>query len=202
MLRHAYRGFSSWLSPQPLGPVSSPLALSPAPPVEHTGFRLQPELLPAQSHGCKRHRRGTRRDAPSRRLVSPFRPQTAISENTITIFSKTWCPYCKRAKALLASKFADEKTKILEWVSTPFCLVIFTETVIGLTSLTRAPRSRTTWPRRLASSLSPTSSLVSPQDFPILDASHNHCADQKHVGGCDKVVALDSEGKLAGLVKA
>ena len=128
-------------------------------------------------------------------------PQTAISENTITIFSKTWCPYCKRAKALLTSKFADEKTKILEWVSTPFCIAILAETVIGLTSLTRARRSRTTWPRRPASGLSPTSSLVSLKDCPILDASHNHCADQKHVGGCDKVVALDSEGKLAGLVK-
>ena len=30
--------------------------------------------------------------------------QTAISENTITIFSKSWCPYCKRAKALLMQR--------------------------------------------------------------------------------------------------
>ena len=29
-----------------------------------------------------------------------------------------------------------------------------------------------------------------------------HSADQKHVGGCDAVVGLDSNGKLASLVSA
>ena len=43
--------------------------------------------------------------------------QTAIAESTITIFSKTWCPYCRRAKALLTEKFPDVSTKILEYVS-------------------------------------------------------------------------------------
>ena len=46
-------------------------------------------------------------------------PQTAISENTITIFSQTWCPYCKRAKALLTTNFPDVQTQILECVA-PF----------------------------------------------------------------------------------
>ncbi|KAF7793469.1 hypothetical protein EIP86_004581 [Pleurotus ostreatoroseus] len=40
--------------------------------------------------------------------------ETAIAGNTITIFSKTWCPYCKRAKQLLTTKFPDAKTQILE----------------------------------------------------------------------------------------
>ena len=31
---------------------------------------------------------------------------------------------------------------------------------------------------------------------------HSTHTDQKHVGGCDAVVALDGQGKLAGLVSA
>ena len=36
----------------------------------------------------------------------------AIAGNKIVIFSKTWCPYCKRAKALLTSDFASLKDQI------------------------------------------------------------------------------------------
>ena len=42
--------------------------------------------------------------------------QTTIADSKIAIFSKSYCPYCKRAKALLTSKFADTPTKILEYV--------------------------------------------------------------------------------------
>ncbi|KAF9055727.1 glutaredoxin [Panaeolus papilionaceus] len=38
----------------------------------------------------------------------------AISSNKITVFSKTWCPYCKRVKGLLSQKFPDVETKIIE----------------------------------------------------------------------------------------
>ncbi|KAH9897957.1 glutaredoxin [Cubamyces lactineus] len=40
--------------------------------------------------------------------------ENTIAENRIAIFSKSYCPYCKRAKALLTSKFPDVPTKILE----------------------------------------------------------------------------------------
>ena len=43
--------------------------------------------------------------------------QAAIANNTITIFSKTYCPYCRRAKSLFASEFPDVKTEILEYVA-------------------------------------------------------------------------------------
>lgn len=43
--------------------------------------------------------------------------QNSISDNTIVVFSKTWCPYCKRAKNLLTSKFPEAQTKILECAS-------------------------------------------------------------------------------------
>ncbi|KAJ7116515.1 glutaredoxin [Mycena epipterygia] len=38
----------------------------------------------------------------------------AIATNKITIFSKSWCPYCKRTKALFAEKFPEEEPLVLE----------------------------------------------------------------------------------------
>ncbi|KAJ7694840.1 thioredoxin-like protein [Mycena rosella] len=40
--------------------------------------------------------------------------ETAISENKIMIFSKSTCPYCRRAKALFAAQFPDEKPVVFE----------------------------------------------------------------------------------------
>ncbi|KAJ7198874.1 thioredoxin-like protein, partial [Mycena pura] len=40
--------------------------------------------------------------------------QATINDNKIAIFSKSWCPYCKRAKALFAAEFPDEKTAVIE----------------------------------------------------------------------------------------
>lgn len=48
--------------------------------------------------------------------------QAAIANNTITIFSKTYCPYCRRAKSLFASEFPDVKTEILEYVANVYLL--------------------------------------------------------------------------------
>jgi thioredoxin-related protein len=42
--------------------------------------------------------------------------QTAINENKIMIFSKSSCPYCKRAKALFAAQFPEEKPVVFEYV--------------------------------------------------------------------------------------
>ncbi|CAL1694199.1 unnamed protein product [Somion occarium] len=40
--------------------------------------------------------------------------ENTIASNKIAIFSKSYCPYCKRAKALLTSEFPEETTEILE----------------------------------------------------------------------------------------
>ncbi|KAJ6577488.1 glutaredoxin [Mycena capillaripes] len=40
--------------------------------------------------------------------------QDAINTNKITIFSKSWCPYCRKAKALFKENFPEEKPYILE----------------------------------------------------------------------------------------
>ncbi|ETW86753.1 glutaredoxin [Heterobasidion irregulare TC 32-1] len=37
-----------------------------------------------------------------------------IAQNQVTIFSKSWCPYCKRAKGLFASDYSDVKVKVIE----------------------------------------------------------------------------------------
>ncbi|KAJ3758773.1 glutaredoxin [Lentinula raphanica] len=39
---------------------------------------------------------------------------SSIDENTITIFSKSWCPYCKASKGLFQREFPDVPTKIFE----------------------------------------------------------------------------------------
>jgi len=38
----------------------------------------------------------------------------AVDGNTVVVFSKSWCPYCKRAKALLATEYAQVKPVIFE----------------------------------------------------------------------------------------
>ncbi|KAM5531335.1 hypothetical protein V8D89_014980 [Ganoderma adspersum] len=94
--------------------------------------------------------------------------ENSISENKIVVFSKTWCPYCKRAKNLLTSKFPEAQTKILE----------LDELQEGdaIQDYLREKTGQRTVP--------------------------NVFINQKHVGGCDAVVALDSQDKLASLVSA
>jgi len=38
----------------------------------------------------------------------------AVAENTVVVFSKTWCPYSKKAKALLRNKYSDAQIAIFE----------------------------------------------------------------------------------------
>ncbi|KAJ7621028.1 glutaredoxin [Roridomyces roridus] len=40
--------------------------------------------------------------------------ETAINDNKIMIFSKSYCPYCKKAKALFAKEFPNETPKVIE----------------------------------------------------------------------------------------
>ncbi|EPQ60274.1 glutaredoxin [Gloeophyllum trabeum ATCC 11539] len=92
--------------------------------------------------------------------------ETTINDNTIAIFSKSYCPYCKRAKALITSKFPNVPTKIYE-------LDEMSEGSDIQDYLTEKTGQRTV-----------------PNIF----------INKKHVGGCDAVTALDSQGQLAKLV--
>ncbi|KAJ7183243.1 glutaredoxin [Mycena filopes] len=40
--------------------------------------------------------------------------ETAIDSHKITIFSKSWCPYCKKTKALFAAEFPEEEPYVIE----------------------------------------------------------------------------------------
>ncbi|KAI0800828.1 glutaredoxin [Fomes fomentarius] len=94
--------------------------------------------------------------------------ENTITDNKITIFSKSYCPYCRRAKALLTSKFPDTQTKILELDE------------IDDGSAIQDYLAEKTGQRTVP----------------------NIFINKKHVGGCDSVVGLDSQGKLAELVSA
>jgi len=37
-----------------------------------------------------------------------------IAENRVVIFSKSYCPYCKSAKELFATRFPDVRVEVLE----------------------------------------------------------------------------------------
>ncbi|KAK1231094.1 Glutaredoxin [Marasmius sp. AFHP31] len=40
--------------------------------------------------------------------------ESSINENTIAVFSKSWCPYCRSAKATLSKDYPDAEVKIYE----------------------------------------------------------------------------------------
>ncbi|KAK7033537.1 Glutaredoxin [Paramarasmius palmivorus] len=40
--------------------------------------------------------------------------ESAIQENKVTVFSKSFCPYCKAAKSLFATNFPDVKLTVYE----------------------------------------------------------------------------------------
>ncbi|WP_114943332.1 glutaredoxin 3 [Microvirga calopogonii] len=83
---------------------------------------------------------------------------------SITIYTKSWCPYCSAAKKLLAEKG-----------------VAFTEIDIEKKPETRAEMIQKANGRSTV-----------PQIF----------IDEKHVGGCDDLYALDDRGQLEPLLQA
>lgn len=199
MLPRLYRAISSSLSPQ--YPVRFPPIIS-----DH-GDRIfiPPFSPPAQNHGCQGSRRCTSTSLFAERTdCSPYLKNT-ISENKITIFSKSYCPYCKRAKALLTSKFPDTPTKILEYAYAKLdssasahmlsCRLDEMEEGSAIQSYLEEKTGQRTVPNIFISEFDTRLSGVQPADI-------MHAIDQKHVGGCDRVVGLDSQGKLASLVSA
>jgi hypothetical protein len=53
---------------------------------------------------------------PSVVLSRSLRAQSTIASKKIVIYSKSYCPYCRRAKQLIQSDFADAETVIVECV--------------------------------------------------------------------------------------
>ncbi|KZT58297.1 glutaredoxin, partial [Calocera cornea HHB12733] len=92
--------------------------------------------------------------------------QSLVSDTKVVIFSKSWCPYCKRAKALILENYPDVPTKILE-----------------LDELSDGDDIQ-------AYLLQKTGQRTVPNVF----------VAQKHIGGCDNVVALQRSGELAKIM--
>ncbi|KAG6813706.1 hypothetical protein H0H92_008113 [Tricholoma furcatifolium] len=40
--------------------------------------------------------------------------KAAVQEKKVVIFSKSWCPYCKKAKGVFADEFPDVETTVYE----------------------------------------------------------------------------------------
>ncbi|KAF9654154.1 glutaredoxin [Thelephora ganbajun] len=95
--------------------------------------------------------------------------EDAIAGNKIVIFSKSYCPYCRKAKNLLTSDFAHLKDQIY------------------IKELDQSPDGR-----EIQDYL---------QEKTGQSTVPNIFINQRHVGGCDKVVTLKDGGKLAGLVE-
>jgi hypothetical protein len=43
--------------------------------------------------------------------------QSAIAEHKVMLFSKSYCPYCRRAKQLFAKDFPDTPVEVIELVT-------------------------------------------------------------------------------------
>ncbi|THH09824.1 hypothetical protein EW146_g8569 [Bondarzewia mesenterica] len=91
-----------------------------------------------------------------------------IAKNVVTIFSKSYCPYCKRAKGLFASEYKDAQVKILE----------LDEMEDG------------------SAIQSALEELTGQRTVP------NIFINEKHIGGCDAIVALHGKGGIAPLIQA
>ncbi|KAI9428495.1 glutaredoxin [Lactarius indigo] len=90
--------------------------------------------------------------------------ENAIAEGQVVIFSKSWCSYSQRAKALIKDKYSDAKLIILELDER--------EDGNALQTYLQEKTGQRTVP--------------------------NVFIKQKHVGGCDDLLALD---KIDGIEK-
>jgi len=87
----------------------------------------------------------------------------AIEDNAVVMLSKTWCPFCQRAKGVLA-KYNLNSYQVLECDNEP-----------ALQQRAQALTGQRTVP--------------------------NIFIGGKSIGGCDDLVALDSAGKLEGMLQ-
>ncbi|ESK89706.1 glutaredoxin [Moniliophthora roreri MCA 2997] len=52
--------------------------------------------------------------SPARAMAVKDLVESAIQDNKVTVFSKSYCPYCKSAKSLLRTNFPGVSVKVFE----------------------------------------------------------------------------------------
>lgn len=57
---------------------------------------------------------GSASDSPESTAAAKTTVESLIAQNDIFVASKSYCPYCTRAKSLLSQLGADSRTKTLE----------------------------------------------------------------------------------------
>jgi glutaredoxin 3 len=86
-----------------------------------------------------------------------------MTADPVTIYATSWCPYCARARALLASKGANVQDIDIE-----------------------------AEPAQRAEMIQRSGRRTVPQIF----------IGERHIGGCDDLLALDAAGDLDALLQA
>lgn len=99
-----------------------------------------------------------------------------INQNPVTIFSKSYCPYCTRAKNFLSSKLSKNQIKIIE-----------------IDDLTTYPNFNQFSTSELQSSLAEKlgkSKITVPQIW----------INERHIGGCDDLLGYEKRGELDSIL--
>ncbi|KAK0470094.1 glutaredoxin [Desarmillaria tabescens] len=112
--------------------------------------------------------------------------EDTITSHKITVFSKSYCPYCRRAKTLFKDEYPDTDIGVVELDER--------DDGSDIQEYLRQKTGQGTVPNIFISELA----FFIPIRVYVLTSS----TDQQHIGGCDDTMRLQSSGKLAGLISA
>ncbi|KAK0449872.1 glutaredoxin [Armillaria borealis] len=112
--------------------------------------------------------------------------EDTITSHKITVFSKSYCPYCRRAKTLFKDKYPDADIGVIELDER--------DDGSDIQEYLRQKTGQGTVPNIFISEL--------PSFIPIRVYKLTSSTDQQHIGGCDDTMSLQNSGKLAGLITA
>ena len=118
--------------------------------------------------------------------VVTYKAQKLISENAIAIFSKSYCPFCKRAKEVI-SGLSVEPSKI---------------GTLELDEVNDGPEIQVCWNRNYGRRMG--ACLTNIQNYLAEKTGQrtvpNIFISGKHVGGCDALLRAQQSGELQQMV--
>ncbi|KAK0213927.1 thioredoxin-like protein [Armillaria fumosa] len=99
--------------------------------------------------------------------------EDTITSHKITVFSKSYCPYCRRAKTLFSDKYPDADIGVIELDER--------DDGSDIQEYLRQKTGQGTVPN-----------IFIMQVYELILST-----DQQHIGGCDDTMSLQNSGKLA-----